>query len=237
MKENFVVSATPRTAQGKSASRRLRREGLVPGILYGGGAPAESIAINHSELRKHLQTEAFYSRILSVQLGQEAQQAVLKDLQRHPVRDQILHIDFQRIRADQTLRMHVPLHFAGGDVCPGVKTGGGVVEHHMIQIEVECLPKDLPEYLQVDLSRLDVNESVHLSQLTLPEGVELVELKHGNDASVAAVHLPRVAVEAEEVAETAEAAPAEGTTEAKAPAAGAAKPAEGKAEDKKTDKK
>lgn len=140
--------------------------------------------------------EAFYSHILTVDVGGQTQQAVLKDLQRHPVRSEdILHLDLQRVRADQKLRIHVPLHFVGGDVAPGVKVGSGVVEHHIIQVEVECLPGNLPEYLEVDLSTMEVGDSVHLSDLKLPADVELVELMHGNDAPVAAIHLPRAAVE------------------------------------------
>ena len=224
MKESFVVVAEPRSLQGKGASRRLRREGKVPAIIYGGQAEPEVVAVNLNELRKHLKTEAFYSHILTVDLAGQTQQAVLKDLQRHPVRsDDILHMDLQRVRADQSLRMHVPLHFTGAEVSPGVKTGGGVVEHHMIQVEIECLPADLPEYIEVDLSAMNVGESIHLSELKLPERVELVELKHGNDASVTAIHLPRVVVETEETAPAAEAA--------ETPAA------EAKADEKKDDKK
>jgi len=222
MKESFVVVAEPRSLQGKGASRRLRREGKVPAILYGGQSTPETLAVNLNELRKHLKTEAFYSHILTLNLNGQSQQAVLKDLQRHPVRsDDILHLDLQRVRADQVLRMHVPLHFKGAELSPGVKTGGGVVEHHMIQVEVECLPANLPEFIEVDLSALNVGDSVHLSQLPLTEGVELVELKHGNDASVTAIHLPRVVIEAEAT-----------------PAAGEGEPApEGKADEKKDDKK
>jgi len=238
MKETFVVNAETRSAHGKGASRRLRREGKVPAILYGGGSEPQPIAVDHNELAKHLKAEAFYSHILTLKLDGKSEQAVLKDLQRHPVRDDtILHMDLLRVRADQVLRMHVPLHFKGGEVCPGVKTGGGLIEHHLIQVEVECLPKDLPEYIEVDLSQLNVNDSVHLSQLKLPQGVTLVELKHGNDRSVAAVHLPRAAVEVEETP-AAEAAP--GTevpataqkAEAK-PGEAEAKPSEPKKEEKK----
>ena len=133
-----------------------------------------------------------------------------------------MHLDLQRIEADKVLHMHIPLHFKGADIAPGVKTGGGLVEHHMIQVEVQCLPKDLPEFIEVDISGLNVNESVHLSQLKLPAGVTLTELKHGNDASVVAIHLPRAAVEAEttaapasaEVPASAQKAPAEAAPKA-----------------------
>jgi large subunit ribosomal protein L25 len=200
MKESFVITAESRSAQGKGASRRLRHTGKIPAILYGGKSAPQPITVDHNELSKHLKTEAFYSHILTVNLDGKPEQAVLKDLHRHPVRDEIMHMDLLRVLADQLLRMHVPLHFKGAEVAPGVKTGGGIIEHHLIQVEVECLPKDLPEFLEVDLSQLNVNEAVHLSQLPLPEHVTLVQLKHGNDASVAAVHLPRAVVEVEPVA-------------------------------------
>ena len=206
MKEIFVIAAEPRSLQGKGASRRLRREGKVPAIIYGGQTEPEVVAVNHNQLRKQLKTEAFYSRILTVEIDGQSQQAVLKDLQRHPVRsDDILHLDLQRVRTDQTLRMHVPLHFMGSEIAPGVKTGGGVIEHHIIQVEVECLPSNLPEYIEIDLSAFEIGDSVYLSQLNLPENVALVELMHGKDALVTAIHLPRVVVEAEEATPAAEA--------------------------------
>ena len=195
MKQAFTVTAEVRTVHGKGASRRLRHEGKVPAIIYGGKENPQSIQVSHNELMKHLKIEAFYSRILTVNVDGKTEQAVLKDLHRHPVRDEVMHMDLQRVLADVLLRMHVPLHFKGGDVAPGVKTGGGVVEHQQIQVEVECLPKDLPEFIEVDLSGLNVNDAVHLSQLKVASGVQFVELKHGNDISVAAVHLPRQAAE------------------------------------------
>lgn len=225
MKQNFVVVAEPRADQGKGASRRLRREGKVPAIVYGGKEGPVSLSVSGNELFKQLKVEAFYSHILTLKIGEASEQIVLKDLQRHPVSGYAIHADFQRVLADKLLHMHVPLHFKGGDIAPGVKTGNGIVEHQLNQVEVECLPKDLPEYIEVDLSALEVNESVHLSQLKLPEGVTLVQLKHDNDQSVASVHLPRAAVEEETPA--AEAAPAEGAAAA-APAA-----AEAKKDDKK----
>lgn len=197
--ESFVVLAESRTHQGRGASRRLRRAGKVPGILYGGENAPENIAVNLNELRKHLSTEAFYSHVLTIECGDQRQRAVLKSLQRHPVHaENILHLDLQRVRDDQKLRMHVPIHFKGADIAPGIKTGRGVLEHHLIQIEVECLPADLPEYLEIDISALQVGESVHLSDLALPENVDSVELKHGNDLPIAAIHLPRAAIETEE---------------------------------------
>ena len=203
MKEAFVVNAELRTDQGKGASRRLRRTGKVPAVLYGGKDPAQPLSLSHHEMKKHLETEAFYSHILTLKFGEKEQQAVLKDIQRHPAQPILMHFDFQRVYADQAIRMAVPLHFKGGETCPGVKVGGGVVEHHVMQVEVECLPKDLPEFIEVDLSRMDLNDAVHLSQLKLPAGIALVELRHGKDPSVAAVHVPRVIVEEVPVAEIA----------------------------------
>ncbi|MGB0217832.1 MAG: 50S ribosomal protein L25/general stress protein Ctc [Sinimarinibacterium flocculans] len=218
MKENFVVIAESRADQGKGASRRLRREGKIPAIVYGGGETPTSVSLSANEMGKHLKVEAFYSHLLTLKLDGTEQQVVLKDLQRHPVSGYATHADFQRVQADKLLRMHVPLHFKGETVAPGVKTGGGIVEHHLNQVEVECLPKDLPEYIEVDLSNMQVNESIHLSELTLPQGVTLLELKHDNDQSVVSIHLPRAAIEEE--------APA-----ADAPAEGAA--ADAKKEEKK----
>ncbi|GAC1622011.1 MAG: 50S ribosomal protein L25/general stress protein Ctc [Nevskia sp.] len=236
MKQAFTVTAEVRTVHGKGASRRLRHEGKVPAIIYGGKESPQSIQVSHNELMKHLKIEAFYSHILTVDVAGKAEQAVLKDLHRHPVRDEVMHMDLQRVLADVLLRMHVPLHFKGGDLAPGVKTGGGVVEHQQIQVEVECLPKHLPEFIEVDLSNLNVNDAVHLSQLAVGEGVQFVELKHGNDISVAAVHLPRQPAEpvadaaavaevpaANQKAADAKAAPAAGgKAPAKAPAKAAA---------------
>jgi large subunit ribosomal protein L25 len=229
MKENFVVVAEVRTVHGKGASRRLRREGKVPAIIYGGKTDPQAIQVSHNELMKHLKIEAFYSHILSIDVAGTTEQAVLKDLHRHPVREEVMHMDLQRVLADVLLRMQVPLHFKGGEVAPGVKVGGGVVEHHVSQVEVECLPKDLPEFIEVDLSKLELNEAIHLSQLTLPANVSLVELKHENDISVVAVHLPRAVVEVE-------AAPTETSAEVPATAqkpADAAKAGDAKKDDKK----
>ncbi|MGH8455717.1 MAG: 50S ribosomal protein L25/general stress protein Ctc [Stenotrophobium sp.] len=234
MKEAFVLNADARSLQGTGASRRLRRTGKVPAILYGGKDKPQTISVDHNELWKHLKVEAFYSHILTLNLGGSSQKVVLKDLLRHPVNDTIMHMDLQRVLADVALRMHVPLHFKGADIAPGVKTAGGIVEHHLTQVEVECLPKDLPEFIEVDLSNLDVNDAVHLSHLKPGEGVTLVQLRHGKDQSVAAIHMPRVVVEeAPVVAETPAEVPA---TAQKAPEAGAAPAADAK-DAKKAEKK
>lgn len=205
--ESFEVIAEPRESVGKGASRRLRKTGKVPGIVYGTGKDAEMITIDQNAIGHQLENEAFYSSILSLNIGKKNQQVVLKDLQRHPYKRLILHIDFQRIDAKEKLTMRVPLHFLNEESCVGVKTGGGVISHIMTDLEISCLPKDLPEYIEVDLAELELNESVHLADLKLPQGVEIYALGHGGDDSqpVASVHLPRVEVEVEEDAEAEEA--------------------------------
>ena len=196
MKHNFVVNAEARNDQGKGASRRLRREGKVPAVLYGGNDAAQTLSIGANDLKNHLKTEAFYSAILKLKLDGKEQQVVLKDLQRHPLRDQdILHLDFYRILADKLLRRNVPLHFVGYEASPGIKLEGGALEHLHNEVEVECLPKDLPEFIEVDCSAMKLNDTIHLSQLTLPEGVKSASLLRGHDDGVIAIHAPKVAAE------------------------------------------
>ncbi len=215
MKTSFELVAEFRDDQGKGASRRLRRSGKVPAILYGGHQDASSLALDHARLVLMLDNERFYSTILSLNLGDKKQAAVLKDLQRHPYKNQVLHIDFQRVLEDEKIRMRIPLHFINEAIAVGVKTQGGVVSHLRNDIEVLCLPKDLPEFVEVDLLELGLGQLIHLSELKLPEGVELPELIHGNDLPVVSIHAQR----AEEVAPVAEAAP---VAEVATPAAGAA---------------
>lgn len=227
MAQSFVVNAEPRVEQGTGASRRLRKTGRLPAIVYGGNKAPQSLSVDHNELWKNLKHEAFYSKILTLKIGNESEQVVLKDLHRHPVREEVMHMDLQRVLADVAIRMRIPLHFKGEAVAPGVKTGGGIFEHLANEVEIECLPKDLPEFIEVDVSAMNVNDSIHLSQLALPAGVELVELKHDNDQAVVAVHLPRAAKEEETPAEGASAdvpASAQKAPDAKATAAAPAKP-------------
>lgn len=199
MKHNFVVNAEARNDQGKGASRRLRREGKVPAVLYGGSDAALALSIGANDLKNHLKTEAFYSAILKLNIGGKEQQVVLKDLQRHPLRtEDILHLDLYRIVADKLLRRNVPLHYIGSDVAPGVKTEGGMLEHLMNDIEVECLPKDLPEFIEVNVSAMKLGDTIHIAQLSLPEGVKSVASIRGEDPAVASCH---VIVVAEEVAD------------------------------------
>ena len=218
MSESFVVEAEPRTDLGKGASRRLRREGKVPGVIYGVGKEPASISLSHNELSHQLENEAFFSHILTVKVGKSEEQAIIKDLQRHPSRQEILHVDLQRVSAKEKIRVHVPLHFLNEDSAPGVKAGG-LVSHHITEVEVSCLPKDLPEFIEVDLIAMELEGNVHLSDISVPTDVEVVELSHGegHDQSVVSIHLPRGAHEEEaEEAEAAEAAAAA----AAAPAAG-----------------
>lgn len=196
MKHSFVVNAEARHDEGKGASRRLRREGKVPAVLYGGNDAAQSLAVDANELKNHLKTEAFYNAILKLNIGGKDQQVVLKDLQRHPARsEEILHLDLYRILADKLLKRHVPLHLLNVEAAPGIKLEGGKLEHLHNEVEVECLPKDLPEFIELDCSAMKLNDTIHLSQITLPEGVKLVQLLRGHDDGVVAIHAPKQAAE------------------------------------------
>ena len=236
------VNATPRATQGKGASRRLRHQERVPGILYGGGRPAQNIEVNHKELSLHLKHEAFHASILTLNLEGEKQQVLLRDIQMHPWRAAVLHVDFQRVAKDKKIHMRVPLHFINADLSPGVKASGGTINHVMAELDVMCLPDDLPNYIEVDLSNLELGHSIHISNLQLPQGVVSTQLRGGDDAVVATVVVPKVEVEPEVEAvaaadAAAAAAPAgEPSAEAKE---GEKKPGEreGKEKDKDKDKK
>src|SRR5882757_2886138 len=190
MKTSFELVAEFRETQGKGASRRLRHDGKVPAILYGGHADARTLTLNHQKLLIMLDNERFYSTILNLKVGDQTQAAILKDVQRHPFKNAIVHIDFQRVEENEKIRISIPLHFTGAAVSPGVKSQGGLVSHMRTEVEVSCLPKDLPEFVEVDLSGLSLNESIHLSQLKIPEGVELVALAK-EDAAVVAIQSTR----------------------------------------------
>ncbi len=195
MAEEFDLIAEFRDDQGKGASRRLRRDGKVPAVLYGGGRAPRALAFNHNQVLKQSEHEAFYSTVLNIQVGDKSQAAILKDLQRHPARRQIMHIDLQRVVADQEIRMHVPIHFRGEDVAPGVKQNGGTVSHLMSDVEVVCLPRNLPEYLEVDVSAMDVDDMLYMSDIRLPEGVAIPELAQGpeHDHAIVAIHVIKAA--------------------------------------------
>ncbi|MEJ2481329.1 MAG: 50S ribosomal protein L25/general stress protein Ctc [Acidihalobacter sp.] len=200
MDMSFEIIAEPRDDQGKGASRRLRRAGRVPGILYGGSGEATPISVEARVLYKQLENEAFYSHILNVKLAGKTERAVLRDLQRHPSHPTLLHFDLQRVSDDQAIHVRVPLHFLNEETAPGVKQGGGMVSHHLSEVDVSCLPKDLPEAIEVDLGELELNASIHLSDLKLPAGLTLVELSHGeeHDQAVASISAPRGGAAADE---------------------------------------
>jgi large subunit ribosomal protein L25 len=238
MKTAFELVAEFRDAQGKGASRRLRHANKVPAILYGGHRDPRALSLDHTKLLLLLDNERFYSTIINLKVGELNQAAILKDVQRHPAKNAIVHIDLQRVLDDEKIRITIPLHFKGEAGSPGVKKGG-VVSHLRNEVEVTCLPKDLPEFIEVDLSGVDINQMVYLADLKVTAGVEIPELTHGRNAPIASIHHARAAEEPEAVAgaeATAAAAPAAGAAPA---AAAAAKPAAAKpaAEAKKDAKK
>lgn len=179
--------ATKRDAQGTGASRRLRRAGQVPGIIYGGEGEALAITMDHNELYHLLRKEAFHASVLNIDVEGNKQNVILRDSQWHPFKQQVLHLDFQRVAAGEKMHMKVPLHFVGDDVSPAVKLGGCMISHVINEIDVQCLPKDLPEFVEVDLSAVESGASVHLSQIKLPAGVELAQ--HGEGDPVVATAL------------------------------------------------
>ncbi|MCY3837361.1 MAG: 50S ribosomal protein L25/general stress protein Ctc [Gammaproteobacteria bacterium] len=185
MSEQIVLRAEFREELGKAASRRLRRlSDKVPGILYGGGVDPVHLSVTHRDLSKAMQEEAFFSQILELSVGDKAQACVLRDVQRHPATDRVQHIDFLRIQENMPVQMHVPLHYLNEDRCVGVKLGGGRIAHNLIEVEVSCLPRDLPEFIAVDVADLEVGSSIHLSDLELPDGVSIVALGLGEDRDI-----------------------------------------------------
>jgi large subunit ribosomal protein L25 len=222
MRIAFELSAEPRNDQGKGASRRLRHSGKVPAILYGAHAQPIRLSLEHHKLLPLVADEKFYSSIISINVGAQKQPVIVKDVQMHPARNAIVHLDLQRVLENEKIRLHLPIHFKGEAAAPGIKTQGGVVSHHMADMEVTCLPKDLPEYIELDLSAMNLNDSLYLTDVKVPAGVTISALAHGANPPVVSIHAPRVA-EPEPTAEAA-AAPAEGAVAA-APAEGAAAPA------------
>ncbi len=194
------ISANKRVLQGKGASRRLRGCGKVPGIIYGGENPAQAIELDHNNLYNKLKLEAFHASILSIDLGGEKEQVLLRDLQMHPFKLQVLHIDFQRVDQNKKIHMKVPLHFVNAEVSPGVKISGGIVSHVLTELDISCLARDLPEFIQVDLTELAANNSVHLSNLKLPHGVEIPALTRGDNSAVATIIIPRAVISEESAA-------------------------------------
>lgn len=236
MQTKFELTAEFRDEQGKGASRRLRRAGGVPAILYGGKHDPRALTLNQTKLQLALQNERFYSSIINLKVGEQTQAAILRDVQRHPWKNQVVHVDMQRVSEDEAIRLAVPLHFSGGEVSPGVKSEGGMVSHLRNELEITCLPKDLPEFIAVDISELHLNESLHISQLKLPPGVASVEAAKGQDPAIVAVHSLRA--EEVEVVPVVEAAAVPGAVApAAAGAATSAAPGDKKAEPAKPEAK
>ncbi len=215
---SFELEALQRSTAGRGASRRLRQNEQLPAIVYGAGEPPVSLVLDHRKVVMALSHESFYSRILSLKIEGKSEKVILKAVQRHPIKPRVLHMDFLRVRADQKLHMHIPLHFIGEDKSPALEEGG-VFSHGMTDLEVICLPKDLPEFIEVDVSEMKLNDVIHLSNLKLPKGVEIAAFSHGvegHDLSVVSIHIPRVVEEPVEMPEE-EAAPA-GEVSAEVPA-------------------
>ncbi|MEX0941179.1 MAG: 50S ribosomal protein L25/general stress protein Ctc [Pseudomonadales bacterium] len=207
MSDQIELTAELRSDIGKGASRRLRREAdLVPVVLYGAGKDAVSLSIPHKDLHKACETEAFFSQIITIKAAGDQAQAIVKDLQRHPAKDRILHADFFRVRMDQEITVEVPFHFINEDLCPGVKLHNGQIAHNLTSIEVSCLPGNLPEYIEVDIEKLDIGDSIHMSEIALPQGVVIPALQLGEDHDqvVVSLHEQRAEVIEEEAPEAPE---------------------------------
>jgi large subunit ribosomal protein L25 len=187
MSANFEINAQSRSDAGKGASRRLRRTGQVPGIVYGAHKDPTMISVPHNELIHSLENEGFYANLLNLNLDGKTEQVVLKDLQRHPAKPFVMHVDFQRVQADEKIRLHVPIHFINESTCPGLKAGGQA-SHVMSDMEITCLPKDLPEFIEVDMSGLEMGVILHASEVKLPEGVELITHEGNEDPIVLTIH-------------------------------------------------
>ena len=228
MRISFVIGAEFRDTQGKGASRRLRVEGNVPAILYGGGQNPRALVLDQQKLLTMIDNEKFYSSIVQLKVANETQEAIVKDVQMHPAKNLVVHLDMQRVLENEKLRIRLPIHFRNANVSPGVKVQGGIVSHLMNDVEVVCLPKDLPEFLELDMVDMALNDIKYLADIKVPEGVLLPQLGHGRNPAVVSIHSPR-AEEPEAVA--AEAAPAEGAAAA-APAAAGAAGADAKKDDK-----
>lgn len=199
MSTNFSIELEPREELGSGNSRRLRRQGRVPVEVYGADKGNSHYSTDHNSLIHSLEIEAFHSAIIDVKENGKKQGTILREVQMHPYKAQILHVDLQRVKATELITLNVPLHFEGDDVAPGTKIAGGIFTRLITDVEVQCLPKDLPEYLTVDVSELDINNSVHLSDIQLPEGVEITAMMHdSDDYAIASITPSRISAEAEE---------------------------------------
>ena len=205
--ENFVVDAQPRNDEGKGASRRLRRTGMVPAVIYGGSKEPQSVALSLNVMLQHVEHEAFFSHILDINVAGTSEKAVVKDIQMHPFKPIIMHIDFQRVDENSVIRMHVPIHFVGEESAPGIKSGA-VFTHQLTSVDVSCAAGKLPEFIELDVSGMNMGDSLHLSDIKLPAGVEIVELSHGEEHN-----LPVVTIVATRGGVSDEEAAAEGAAE------------------------
>ena len=196
----IALKASTRSVQGTGASRRLRRADRVPGIVYGAGQPATNIEVDHNDIFHKLRLEAFHASILDLELDGKQEPVLLRDVQMHPWKQNVLHIDFQRVDPNKKIHMKVPLHFVNAEIAPGVKLASGIVSHVLNELDITCLPKDLPEFVEVDLKDLAAGQAIHISNLKLPAGVESVALHRKDDQVVATIIIPRAAVAEEEAA-------------------------------------
>jgi len=196
MSTDFTLHAKGREDTGKGASRRLRRLAAeIPAIVYGGKKTPAQVSLIHKDVMKALENEAFYSHIIALDIDGSSEDVILKDVQRHPAKNVILHMDFLRVNKTTQLQTKAPLHFINEDICAGVKLGGGIIAHTMTELEITCLPKDLPEYIQVDMAEVELGQTLHISDLVLPKGVESVALSHGpdHDLPVVTINKPKAA--------------------------------------------
>jgi large subunit ribosomal protein L25 len=236
MRTSFVIGADLREMQGKGASRRLRHKGKVPAILYGGHKDPQALTLDQQNLLTMISSEKFYSSIVQLKIEEKLHEAIVKDVQMHPARNVVVHVDLQRVLENEAIRIHLPIHFRNETVSPGVKLQGGIVSHMLADVEVTCLPKDLPEFLEVDLAAMNLNETKFLADIPLPAGVVLTDLVHGKNRPVVSIHAPR-AEEPEAAPAEAAAVPAEGAAAAATAAPGAAAAPAAGGEAKKEDKK
>ena len=196
MSTDFTLYAKGREDTGKGASRRLRRLAAeIPAIVYGGKNAPAKISMNHKDVVKALENEAFYSHVIALDIDGKSQDVILKDVQRHPIKPVILHMDFLRVNKKTLLSTKAPIHYTNEDVCVGVKVGGGIIAHTMTEIDISCLPQDLPEYIEVDMSAVELGQTLHISDITFPKGVSSVALSHGpdHDLPIVSINKPKAA--------------------------------------------
>ena len=197
MSEEFNLIAEMRDDQGKGASRRLRRQGKVPAVIYGAGRDPRNLMFDHNKVLRQLEDPSFYSSILNIKVGEKSRAAIVKDIQRHPSKKQIIHIDLQRIVEDEQIKMQIPIHYLGEEDAVGVKIGGGTVTKIMTELEISCLPKDLPEFLEVDISELELDQMLNVSDISLPKGVEISDIVKEQDQAIVSIQEIKEIIEEE----------------------------------------